>query len=163
MNIEQITNDKTIEWLLEKENPSVKYYTLTKLLNKTKADSEVAEAKDNIMKSGIVPSILEKQNEAGYWGESLKFYTNKYTGTVWQLIILAELGADKNDACIKKACEFILENSQDIESHGFAVNKSIKSGGGRHGEVIPCLTGNMVWSLIKLGYLTDERVQKGIE
>lgn len=38
-----------------------------------------------------------------------------------------------------------------------------KTGGGRQSEIIPCLTGNMVWSLIKLGYLKDPRVQKGIE
>jgi len=29
--------------------------------------------------------------------------------------------------------------------------------------VIPCLTGNMVWSLLKFGYIDDERVQRGIE
>lgn len=29
--------------------------------------------------------------------------------------------------------------------------------------VIPCLTGNMVWSLIRLGYLDDPRVQRGID
>ena len=35
-------------------------------------------------------------------------------------------------------------------------------GGGRHGAVIPCLTGNMVWSLIKLGFYEDSRVERGI-
>jgi hypothetical protein len=33
-----------------------------------------------------------------------------------------------------------------------------KTGGGRHSEVIPCLTGNMVWSLIRFGYMDDPRV-----
>jgi hypothetical protein len=163
MKLEQITNDKTIEWLLEKDNPSVRYFTFTKLLNKNESDKEVLETKDDIMKIGIVPAILDKQNEAGFWGEPQKFYTNKYSGTVWQLIILAEMGADINDTRIKKACEFILDNSQDIESYGFAVNRSSKNGGGRHSEVIPCLTGNMIWSLVKLGYLNDERVRNGIE
>lgn len=37
------------------------------------------------------------------------------------------------------------------------------SQGGRHSDVIPCLTGNMVWSLLKLGYKEDERVREGIE
>jgi len=36
-------------------------------------------------------------------------------------------------------------------------------GGGKHKRVIPCLTGNMVWSLIRLGYLDDPRVQRGID
>ncbi len=74
-------------------------------------------------------------------------------------MILAELGADGNDDRIRKACEFILTHSQDFESGGFAYSTSVKKGGGRHSEVIPCLTGNMVWSLIRLGYLTDPRCQ----
>lgn len=163
MRLEQITNDDTIEWLLEKDNPSVRFFTLTKLLNKREDDREVLETKENIMKTGIVPAILDKQNEEGYWGERLKFYLDKYSGTVWQLIVLAEMGADINNKGVKKACEFILDNSQDIESYGFAVNTSTKNGGGRHNEVIPCLTGNMIWSLIKLGYLNDQRVRNGIE
>jgi hypothetical protein len=163
MKLEQITDPKTIEWLLENENPSVKYFTLTKLLKKSESDKEVLDSKETIMKIGIVPAILDKQNEAGYWGEPLKFYSNKYSGTVWQLIILAEMGADINNTRIKKACEFILDHSQDTESYGFAVNSSSKKGGGRHNEVIPCLTGNMIWSLIKLGYLNDERIRNGIE
>jgi hypothetical protein len=163
MELEQVTDANTIEWLLEKENPSVKYITLTKLLKKRESDNEVLDSKRDIMKIGIVPALLDKQNEAGYWGDIQKFYLDKYKGTVWQLIILAEMGADSNDKRVKKACEFILNNSQDIESYGFAINRSSKTGGGRHSEVIPCLTGNMLWSLIKLGYLNDERIQRGVE
>jgi hypothetical protein len=77
-------------------------------------------------------------------------------------MILAELGADKNNDNIRKACEFILVSSQDLESGGFAYSTSMKQGGGRHSEVVPCLTGNLVWSLIRLGYLDDRRVQHGI-
>ncbi|HRZ43161.1 MAG TPA: hypothetical protein P5228_10715 [Bacteroidales bacterium] len=162
MKLEQYIDADTIEWLLEQENPSIRYFTLTKLLKKSESDHDVLDARRDIMHIGIVPALLDKQNEAGYWGDLQKFYPDKYKGTVWQLIILAEMGADANDIRIKKACEFILDNSQDNESYGFSMNRSSKMGGGRHSEVIPCLTGNMLWSLIKLGYLSDERVQKGI-
>jgi hypothetical protein len=151
-----------IEWLLEKNNPSVRYFTLRDLLEKPKTDSEVKEAQQEIMKTGVVPAILAKQTNKGYWDEAERFYIAKYKGTVWQLMILAELGADENDDRIRKACEFILSFSQDIESGGFAHSSSAKKGGGRHSEVIPCLTGNMVWSLIRLGYLEDPRLQHGI-
>lgn len=77
-------------------------------------------------------------------------------------MILAELGADGRDDRVRKACEFILVNSQDHESGGFSVWLSDKIGGGRHSGVIPCLTGNVVWSLIRFGYLEDPRVQRGI-
>ena len=151
-----------ITWLLEDNNPSVRYFTLIDALEKTENDPEVRKTKEEIMKKGVVPKILAKQKEGGYWEDSQNFYTAKYKGTVWQIIILAELGADGKDSHIRKACEFILKNSQDRESNGFSIWVSAKTGGGRSSGVIPCLTGNLVYSLIKLGYLKDERVQNSI-
>jgi hypothetical protein len=156
-----LSTDPT-EWLLEKNNPSVRYFTLHDLLGKPWTDPEVKEAKQDIMKTGVVPAILAKQKKEGYWEEPERFYSAKYKGTVWQIMILAELGADGANKSIRNACEFILNHSQDRESGGFAYSTSMKQGGGRHSEVVPCLTGNMVWSLIRLGYLDDPRVQYGI-
>jgi hypothetical protein len=150
------------EWLLEKNNPSVRYFTLKFILEKPEEGPELQEARVEIMNSGLVPAILAKQKEEGYWETAENFYTAKYKGTVWQLLILAELGADTCDSNIKKACEFILNYSQDNQSGGFAYSASAKNGGGRHSEVIPCLTGNMVWSLIRLGYLDDPRLMQAI-
>jgi len=151
-----------ITWLLEDNNPSVRYFTLIDALEKAENDPEVRKTKEEIMKKGVVPKISAKQKEGGYWEDSQNFYTAKYKGTVWQIIILAELGADGKDSHIRKACEFILKNSQDRESNGFSIWVSAKTGGGRSSGVIPCLTGNLVYSLIKLGYLKDERVQNSI-
>ncbi len=155
-------NADATDWLLEEDNLSVRYFTLTQLLEKPQTDAEVKEAKKAIMKVGVVPKILAKQNNDGYWDLPEKFYTAKYKGTVWQLIILAELGADPADSRVKKACQFILENSQHHESHGFSMAHAEKTGGGRQSGVIPCLTGNMVYSLIRLGYLDDPRIQAAI-
>ncbi|HEY9759031.1 MAG TPA: hypothetical protein V6C97_27945 [Oculatellaceae cyanobacterium] len=151
------------EWLLEKDNPSVRYFTLTDILDKPQSSPEVAAAKKAIMTHGTIPKILKKMNPAGYWETPNSFYTAKYKGTSWQLLTLAELGADPTDPKIKAACEFILQNSQHTESHGFSMEHAEKTGGGRQSGVIPCLTGNMVYSLIRLGYLEDPRVQAGIE
>ncbi|KYK33184.1 MAG: nitrogen fixation protein NifH [Thermoplasmatales archaeon SG8-52-3] len=157
-----LKND-SINWLLENNNPSVRYLTLMDILNKSNKNSEVIESKKKIMESGLIQKILSKQNSKGYWFEPENFYIKrKYKGTVWNLIILAEIGADGNDKRIKKACEFILNNSQNKESGGFAYS-ALKSGGGADSKVLPCLSGNMVWSLICFGYIDDFRVQKGIE
>ncbi|MFA5365111.1 MAG: nitrogen fixation protein NifH [Candidatus Bathyarchaeia archaeon] len=161
-NWKSVLKGDPTEWLQETDNPSVHYFTLTDVLEKPENDPEVKEAKAEIMTHGVVPKILGKQNNEGYWETPQSFYTAKYKGTVWQLIILAEIGADKKDERIKKACEFILDNSQDYDSNGFSISHSSKVGGGRHNEVIPCLTGNMVWSLIKLGYLDDPRIEHAI-
>jgi hypothetical protein len=114
------------------------------------------------METGLVPQLLALQAESGHWGEADRFYHAKYRGTVWQLLVLAEHYADPADPRIRRACDFVLDNSQDRESGGFAMHRNVKLGGGRHSEVVPCLTGNMVWSLIRLGRLDDPRVQRGI-
>ncbi|MCU0851477.1 MAG: nitrogen fixation protein NifH [Candidatus Thermoplasmatota archaeon] len=156
-------NTDPTDWLLEKSNPSIRYITLRSILGKHETDPEVQQAKQEIMHTGLVPAILEKQHSKGYWEDPERFYSAKYKGTVWQLLILAELYADGTNDKIQNACEFILNNSQNAESGGFAYSRSKKNGGGRRSEVIPCLTGNMVFSLIRLGYLNDPRLQKGID
>ena len=163
MNCKEVLKADPTEWLLEEENPSVRYFTLTEILEKPLSDSKVQAAKKAIMTDGVVPKILSKMNSDGYWETPASLYTAKYKGTVWQLITLAELGADPADSRVKAACEFILQNSQHKESHGFSMAKAEKTGGGRQSGVIPCLTGNMVYSLIRLGCLDDPRVKAGIE
>lgn len=158
-----VLKDDPTDWLLEKNNPSVRYFTLSQILDKPESSFKVQEAKKEIMTVGVVPQILAKQNSGGYWEEPDRFYTAKYKGTVWQLIILAELAADGTDERVKKACEFILETSQERKSGGFSAWLSVKVGGGRYSGVLPCLTGNMVWSLIRLGFLGDPRVQRGVD
>lgn len=150
------------DWLLGVDNPSVRYFTLVNLLDLPVDDREVIAAKSQIMKEGVIPKILAKQNPEGYWGKPENFYIrSKYKGTIWQLIILAELGAAENDDRIKKTIEFILQNSQDPHSGGFSY-LSANHGGGDPDKILPCLTGNMVWSMIRFGHLQDPGVQKGI-
>ena len=52
------------DWLLEEENPSVRYFTLKHILNRLDHDPEVQQAKSEIMQHGIVPDILREQQEA---------------------------------------------------------------------------------------------------
>lgn len=161
-NWKSVLNADPTDWLLEKDNPSVRYFALTNLLEMPEDSAEVRQTKAEIMETGVVPRILAVQQDGGYWGKPQDFYErSKYRGTVWQLIILAELGADGNDERTKKTCEFILQYSQDGESGGFSYLGS--KDGGEHANVLPCLTGNMVWSLIRLGYLDDMRIQLGID
>jgi hypothetical protein len=115
------------------------------------------------MQRGVVPAILDRQNPKGGWGEPDSFYRAKYRGTVWQLMILAEHFADGRDERVRRACELLLAHSQDPKSGGFSYDPAKRAGGGAPSGVIPCLTGNMVWALLRLGYLGDERVEQGIE
>ena len=152
----------TIAWLLEADDPSLRYLTLTGLLGETADGAAAAEARRRIMTEGAVPAILAAQREDGGWSEPGRFYMAKYTGTVWQLIILAELGADGADERVRRGCEAILRDGQDAASGGFG-HKPAAHGGCTHATVIPCLTGNMVYSLIRLGMLDDPRVRRAVD
>lgn len=153
-----------ISWLTGKEDPSVRFFTLISLLGKPMDDPQVVESKRAIMDFGLVPSILDKQNDDGTWGDDpRRFYTDKYQGTSWVLLVLAELGADPKDSRVRRACEFILDRSQDKESAGFSHMQSEKTGWGLASGVIPCLTSNMAYSLIKLGYAEDPRLVDALD
>ena len=153
--------DDPTHWLLEEENPSVRYFALKQLLDKPDSDPLVEEARQQIMQTGLVPEILSKQKEPEYLKSYPRFYTNKYKGLVWSLMVLAELGATAVPP-IQAQCEYLLNHSQETRDGGFSQNTAVKTGGGRIKEVVPCLTGNMVWCLIHFGYLEDPRVQRGI-
>lgn len=151
-----------LDWLLEADNPSVRFFALRDLIGLDLASPEIHQARQAIMQAGPVPAILGKQNLDGSWDLAEKFYTSKYLGTVWTLLILAELAADPADERVQRACEFILSHSQDPDSGGFSYQMSARTGEGLPSGVIPCLTGNMVYSLIRLGHLEDPRVQKAL-
>lgn len=160
-NWQTILKADPTNWLLEEDNPSVRYFALKDLLDRPEDDSELLAARQEIMQSGMVPAILERQRESTYVKAFPRFYTYKYRGLVWQLIVLAELGASLNPQ-IHEQCEYLLKYAQEKQDGGFAMHTAAKTGGGRINEVIPCLTGNMVWSLIRFGYHEDPRLQKGI-
>lgn len=103
--------------------------------------------------------MLELMAQPSYRDTYSRFYTYKYKGLVWSLITFAELCAEADDQ-IREMCECLLVNSREPEYGGFSLNTAQKTGGGRKSEVIPCLTGNLVWVLIHFGYLEDERLQK---
>lgn len=161
-NWKSLLNADATDWLLEEDNPSVRYFTLTDILDMQENDPAVLEARQAIMQEGAVHDILERQRTPEYLSAYPRFYTYKYRGLVWSLILLAELGAKRTPE-IEALCEYILENSQEPLQGGFSQNTAIKTGGGRMTEVIPCLTGNMVFALLRFGYQDDPRLQKGIE
>ena len=97
-----------VDWLLEPENPSVRYFALTDLIGKPQTDAEAVVAKKEIMREGVVTKILSKQISDGSWEAPDQFYTAKYKGTVWQLMILAELGADAKDERMQEAIDLVV-------------------------------------------------------
>ncbi len=157
-----VENKQVLDWLLEGENPSVRYWTLVDLLGRPGDDGEVLAAQRDVMTGAAVTRLLSRQTPGGWWGKAEDFYINaKYKGTVWNLILLAELGADPADERIRQALSFILEASQEPGSGGFSA-RALPGAAADPGLVIPCLTGNMLWCLVRFGWLDDPRVQQGL-
>jgi len=153
---EQLNKDP-LPWLLEEdqENPAVRYFALTELLEKSKKDAEVRAAQKAVMRSGPVPAILEAQAAEGYWVEPGPGYLPKYRSTLWSVTFLAQLGADGGDPQVRAGCEYALEHTQTAEG-------GLSMTGARSG-LIHCLQGNLGAALIDLGWLEDERVQQALD
>ena len=58
---------RVVDWLLEDENPSVQYRTLTELLDRSPDDPHVRQAREQIPASKPVRRILSKMHPDGYW------------------------------------------------------------------------------------------------
>jgi len=149
--------DSATEWLLEADptNPAVRYFALRDLLQYPAGDSEVVAAQQAIMASGPVPAILAAQDPAGYWVEPGPGYYPKYTGTVWQVAFLAQLGADSGDPRVVAAGNYVLDHTRS-RCGGFS------AGADPPGQ-IHCLQGNLVAALIDLGWLGDLRLDSAID
>lgn len=154
-------DDTLLAWLLEPSDPGVRTATLRQLLGRAPDDPDVVQAEAAINRSEPVKTILDLQQAGGVWGTPKAYYTGKYSATVWTLLVLAELGATPDDARIAAACAFILQNALHRDSGGFSIRGGAQ--GGQASGVIPCLTGNMLWALIRFGYLDDPRVRSAID
>jgi hypothetical protein len=58
---------------------------------------------------GPAPVILGAQHPDGYWQRPGGGY-EKYHGTVWQIMLLSELGADPTEARVRCSCAYVLDN-----------------------------------------------------
>jgi hypothetical protein len=147
-----------LPWLLaaDAEQPAVRFFALRDLLGQAKDDEELRQAQRAVMVSGPAPAILDAQYPAGYWVKPGGGYSPKYRSTVWQIIFLAELGADPADERVRRGCAYLLEHS--IAANGaFSCNqKPIPSG------AVPCLNGNLLYALLRLGWGDDPRVQTAL-
>ena len=146
--------DDPTDWLLEEDNPSVRYHALRSLMELPEDDRQVVAARHAIMESGPVPVILAAQHDDGYWVKPGTGYSPKYQGTVWQLMFLAQLAADGSDGRIAKTCEYVLTNSR-AKNGAFSVT-------GVPSVAIDCLNGNLIHAFYSLGWGRDERVQQAV-
>ncbi len=154
---DKLVSGDVANWLLESENSSVKYRTLTELLGRSPYDPEVIECKKVIAESTQVSILLSKMHPDGYWlqknprtgkvlGEGTEY--GAFGTTHYCLSYLAELGMDRTNSQVAKAADRYL-------------NLEREDGDFRHHY--SCLLGLNIRTFVMLGYRNDSRVQRSID
>ncbi|UCG01645.1 MAG: hypothetical protein JSW11_18795 [Candidatus Heimdallarchaeota archaeon] len=138
--------NKTLNWLLEDDNPPVRNMTKKFLLNQVVSTNEIKEVNDYLPIERLISLIKPDRT----WSDSKNPY-KKYTGNYWQFIFLCDMNANP-DELIRQVGEQIL--SYQLPEGGFTH---------KIGSNFPliCLTANIIRSLIHFE-INDKKTQKGI-
>jgi hypothetical protein len=142
-----------INWLLEQTDIGVRYLTMRDLINTNTKELETERLEAH--RKGPIATVLEKMKEEGYWEQLGAGYYPKYTGTIWSIILLAQLGASfEIDERIATACSYVLEHA--LTKNGqFSID-------GSPSATVDCLQGNLCRSLLDLG-CKDTRLDSAFE
>lgn len=151
-----------LPWLLDSDTPAVRAATLQRLLGMPAGHPEVVAARAAAMKVDPIRAMLDAQSPEGWWVKAGGGYSPKYTGTVWELIFLDQLGADGTDPRIQRACDYVLDHTQTT-SGGFGAGAIERGGRPAPSRAAHCLNGNLVRALIGFGRLEDARVGAAVD
>jgi hypothetical protein len=143
-----------LDWLLEENQPSIRYHTLTHLFDKPESNPDVRSSGAMIPKNGWAADLLRKQAPDGSWVSNKSLYRPKYISTNWVLLILADLGLTRKEPRIEKACRLWIERFSKPDG-GFGTDNAKKS------EL--CIVGNTTRALVKFGYADHPKVRSAFE
>jgi hypothetical protein len=143
-----------VPWLLETGDPAVRHLALRALMDEPADAPSVWRARAAAMRVPPISTILDGQDAEGFWVKPGSGYGPKYTGTVWSLMFLDQMGADPRDRRVQRACTYVLEHAQ-APNGGFGWLP--QSSG-----VVHCLNGNLLRAMIDLGRLDEPPVRASI-
>ncbi|MCI4330225.1 MAG: hypothetical protein L3K19_00030 [Thermoplasmata archaeon] len=148
---------KVTDWLLEVDQPAVRYYTLVELLERKPSDPEVVSARSRIARAGWANDQLQEQGSKGFWesrepknvGEWVNFlYFPTFLATNWRALVLSDLGLDATNPRIKKIADLIFEYKLRRSSpFNFFYEEA-------------CISANTARMMTRFGYADDVRVRK---
>jgi hypothetical protein len=146
-----------VDWLLEKDNPGVRYLAMRDLLGYPVDKPELAAARAEAHIKEPIATILAEMKDEGYWIQEGSGYAPKYHGTVWSVILLAQLGASMTqDERIGCACAYLLNHTLTANGQ-FTTSPSGAASG-----TADCLQGNLCAALLDLG-CDDSRLDKAFD
>ncbi len=144
--------EKIIEWLLESDNPAVRFYTRKEILKEdlTSKHHDLFEKEALFYKP--VKEILELQDKKGWWYEDTSGFNPLYKNTIWQLYFLSLLGVSRKTTEIDRAVKMSVKNMQS-DSGAFP---SLK----RYSGKLLCMQGIVLEMLMRLGYGQENFTKK---
>lgn len=157
-------SSSVLNWLLEEDEPSVRYHTMVDLLGRERDAADVQRTRDIIGRTGWAAQIFAKQKENTYWDNAQSCYVPKFSACSWRLVVLADLGVSEEDPRVKNCVDHYM-SLHNVEDGGFSVRqkhppREIKDW---QFQAHVCATGNMVRTLAKLGYARDDRVRNAAD
>ena len=99
-------NGLAVDWLLRSEDPSLRYFTFTDLLDKPEQSLEVEKTRRLIPSGPRVRILLHGQQSDGGFG--VHPY-QKWTGAHWRLVSLVELGVPSGFGPAVRATDLVLK------------------------------------------------------
>lgn len=154
---ESAPDPRVVDWLLEPDQPSVRYYTLTELLGRRADDPEVRAARAAIPRTGWAADLLGALGPKGVWEahdpRNVKEWVDYlmfpiYRSTNWKALLLSDLGLTSADRRVRAIAENIFGYKLRL---GSVANQY-------HEEV--CIAGNTARLLTRFGYGEDPRVAR---
>ncbi len=145
--------DKVLDWLLGKDQPSIRYLALTELVGLPPSDPDVREAKEQIPKMGWAADILAQRNPTGWWVRDWSHFSPSYTSTTWMMVVLSGLGLTRETPQVRESAELWM--TMKPYRYGPVVHPSV--------EPHYCSLGMGAASLVRFGYGKDPRVRRSLE
>lgn len=146
----------SVQWLLDSDSPGVRYLTMRNLLDLSPDDKKLKAVRKSAHRDGPISVVLSGMEKEGYWVRPGPGYNPKYRSTVWSLILLAQLGASVyEDKRIERACNYLMDHM--AEGGQFTTISA-----GAPSGTVDCLQGNLLSSLMELGY-SDARMDTAYE
>ncbi len=141
-----------VRFLLDEDEPGVVWRTLVTLLRRPHDAEAVVRARRAARERGAAAALLAGQDPLGYWGSPVA-YGVRWSGSAWQLMAAAQLGADPEDPRVERAVEALLRVVQPRWG-GFSP---------AHGKMpAACFTAELCAVLARLGYAHHPRVREAL-
>jgi hypothetical protein len=146
-----------LQWLLEGDQPAVRYRALRDLLDRREDDPDVRQARSRIGRVGWAADQLRRQGPKGFWeareprnvSEWVDFlYYPKYLSTNWRALVLSDLGLDSTDPRIRKIADLFFEYKLRLGSPFNFFYEEV------------CISANTARMMTRFGYGDDRRVRK---